>query len=304
MSKTILITGATGFAGSYATSYYLRCGYTVVAMLHDNYSLSAEERESRIRVQQYSVENKNKNNPKLHFMRGSLDDVDDIAEKLMSFGVNVVLHLAGESSVLRAENNPNQALATNVQGTYNVASAAECVAQQIGIKIRFIFVSSIRVLKLHASTDNACVYDQSKLLAERELCNIKNIPIDIVYCSHLFGPGDSNTLVSSWIRKALNKEAMAIQASQDLEVELLSLEGFCEQAKQLIDCEEYTVNQRRIVMKHEYVYSLKEISDIICECADRIAYENLKDDVVGDAKELKNIVSHRQLVKHEQPRKF
>ncbi len=108
--KTILVTGGTG-----------SWGYELVRQL-----LAENPREIRIfsrnESNQFTMKQEFDNNPRLRFMIGDIKEKDEMTEACC--GVDYVFHLAALKHVPVCEDQPLEALKTNVHGTQNVIDAA------------------------------------------------------------------------------------------------------------------------------------------------------------------------------------
>ncbi|MFS0596450.1 polysaccharide biosynthesis protein [Peribacillus frigoritolerans] len=141
-NRTILVTGGTG-----------SWGYELVRQL-----LDFEPREIRIfsrnESNQFTMKQEFDNNPKLHFIIGDVKEKEALLEACQ--GVDYIFHLAALKHVPICEDQPIEALKTNVIGTQNVIEAAiSCNVQSV----------------INISTDKASnpsnFYGLSKAMAER-----------------------------------------------------------------------------------------------------------------------------------------
>jgi FlaA1/EpsC-like NDP-sugar epimerase len=140
--QTILVTGGTG-----------SWGYELVRQL-----LEYEPREIRIfsrnESNQFTMKQEFDNNPKLNFIIGDIKEKEAIMEA--SQGVDYIFHLAALKHVPVCEDQPIEALKTNVIGTQNVIEAA------ISCNVHSV---------VNISTDKASnpsnFYGLSKAMAER-----------------------------------------------------------------------------------------------------------------------------------------
>jgi UDP-N-acetylglucosamine 4,6-dehydratase/5-epimerase len=141
-NRTILVTGGTG-----------SWGYELVRQL-----LDFEPREIRIfsrnESNQFTMKQEFDNNPKLHFIIGDIKEKEALLEACQ--GVDYIFHLAALKHVPVCEDQPIEALKTNVIGTQNVIEAA------ISCNVHSV---------VNISTDKASnpsnFYGLSKAMAER-----------------------------------------------------------------------------------------------------------------------------------------
>lgn len=141
-NRTILVTGGTG-----------SWGYELVKQL-----LDFEPNEIRIfsrnESNQFTMKQEFDNNPKLHFIIGDVKEKEALLEACQ--GVDYIFHLAALKHVPVCEDQPIEALKTNVIGTQNVIEAA------ISCNVHSV---------VNISTDKASnpsnFYGLSKAMAER-----------------------------------------------------------------------------------------------------------------------------------------
>ncbi|MGG3626360.1 polysaccharide biosynthesis protein [Bacillus gobiensis] len=141
-NKTIFVTGGTG-----------SWGHELVKQL-----LSYEPKEIRIfsrnETSQFSMKQEFDNNPKLKFLIGDIKEKDPLIEACHS--VDYLFHLAALKHVPVCEDQPTEALKTNVIGTQNVIEAA----QKNNIK-KVIYISTDK------ASDPSNFYGLSKAMGER-----------------------------------------------------------------------------------------------------------------------------------------
>ncbi|MFE4143740.1 polysaccharide biosynthesis protein [Peribacillus sp. YIM B13472] len=140
--RTILVTGGTG-----------SWGYELVKQLLD-FEPSEIRIFSRNESNQFSMKQEFDNNPKLHFIIGDVKEKEALLEACQ--GVDYIFHLAALKHVPVCEDQPIEALKTNVIGTQNVIEAA------ISCNVHSV---------VNISTDKASnpsnFYGLSKAMAER-----------------------------------------------------------------------------------------------------------------------------------------
>ncbi|MBT2667120.1 polysaccharide biosynthesis protein [Bacillus sp. ISL-4] len=140
--RTILVTGGTG-----------SWGYELVKQLLD-FEPSEIRIFSRNESNQFTMKQEFDNNPKLHFIIGDVKEKEALLEACQ--GVDYIFHLAALKHVPVCEDQPIEALKTNVIGTQNVIEAA------ISCNVHSV---------VNISTDKASnpsnFYGLSKAMAER-----------------------------------------------------------------------------------------------------------------------------------------
>jgi len=174
----VLVTGATGFIGSFVAEYFASKGYSVRCTVR---------RTSNLRW----VENKGF---KLYY--SNFDTPESLREAVE--GVELVLHIAGTI----AAKDYNGYLKGNRDSTYNLLRACEMFNPKIR---KFLYVSSLtavgpaKSLSEPVDETSECVpitkYGQSKLEGEKEVLNFKNLfPVTIVRLPAIYGPRDTALL--------------------------------------------------------------------------------------------------------------
>lgn len=141
--KTILVTGGTGSFGKAFIKYVL-----------ENDSPKKIIIFSRDEMKQYFMKEEYKNNNLLEFVLGDVRDKDKL--NLVCKGVDYIVHTAAIKIVPSAEENPTEAIKTNIFGAMNIIEAA--VNNQVKKVIAF-------------STDKACnpvnLYGATKLCSDK-----------------------------------------------------------------------------------------------------------------------------------------
>lgn len=109
-NQIILITGGTGSWGNELTKQLLKKAPKLIIIY------------SRSELSQVNMQRKF-NNPKLKFIIGDIRDKQQLIKA--SVGVNYIFHLAALKHVPICEEQPNEAIKTNILGTQNVIEAAK-----------------------------------------------------------------------------------------------------------------------------------------------------------------------------------
>ena len=177
--KKILVTGASGFIGSFIVEEALRRGFETWAAVRKG-SSRRYLRDGRIR-----------------FVELNLDDACDLRSKLSAVRPDYVVHAAGATKCLHADDF----FRVNTQGTVNLASALAQVCP--GLE-RFVFISSLSVCGPVRETapyteitaadtprpDTA--YGRSKLEAERALDGMPGFPFIVLRPTGVYGPREKD----------------------------------------------------------------------------------------------------------------
>ncbi|NGY94089.1 polysaccharide biosynthesis protein [Bacillus megaterium] len=141
-NKTILVTGGTG-----------SWGYELVKQL-----LTHNPKEIRVfsrnESNQFTMKQEFDNHPKLNFIIGDIKEREALIEACQ--GVNYIFHLAALKHVPVCEDQPIEALKTNVHGTQNVIDAAiSCDVDRV------VYISTDK------ASNPANFYGLSKAMGER-----------------------------------------------------------------------------------------------------------------------------------------
>lgn len=141
-NKTILITGGSGSWGNELTKQLLEKSPRKIIIF------------SRGEISQVNM-NRKFNDPRLEFVIGDVRDKEAVGS-VFNRDIDFVFHLAALKHVPICENQPQEAIKTNIDGTNNVIQYA------IKHKVqKFILVSTDKAV------DPNCVYGMTKSIAER-----------------------------------------------------------------------------------------------------------------------------------------
>ncbi|MFC7045331.1 NAD-dependent epimerase/dehydratase family protein [Halobacteriaceae archaeon GCM10025711] len=135
---TVLVTGGTGFIGSYTALDLLDHGHDVVA-----YDLSTDTHI----LEQLGIADD------VDVVRGDVSDPTDVVRAIRETGTTHVVHLAALLTNT-ARSNPRAALKVNVEGTNNVFEAARTLSDQVE---RVAWASSAAVYAPPANYGNGWV---------------------------------------------------------------------------------------------------------------------------------------------------
>ena len=125
MKETILITGGTGFVGSYICNEIVE---------KTDYDITIFDIKCGEKMSDFILEN----SQRVKFIKGDIRKFEEI--KTATIGVEKVIHLAAITSVQESINNPELTIETNVNGTKNLIKS--CV--EVGVK-RVVFASSAAI---------------------------------------------------------------------------------------------------------------------------------------------------------------
>lgn len=175
----ILVTGATGFIGARLVEELLNRGYGVRVL-------------TRKPIEQYQNIAWSK---KVSSVQGNLKDRDSIKKAVQ--GVNVVVHLAAQLGSWRAKQEDY--INVNYNGTKLLVEESGTAGVQ-----QFLYISTAGVFgtlkQIPADETHPCSprypYEKTKFLAEQYISKKiqEGFPATIIRPSHIYGPGDLNTV--------------------------------------------------------------------------------------------------------------
>lgn len=121
LNKNVLVTGHTGFKGSWLSIWLKELGANVIGYSHDPYS-------------KYDNFNVCKLSEKVVDIRGDIRDSQKLEEIFKIYKPEFVFHLAAQPLVRKSYENPKETYETNVMGTLNVLEAIrKCETVKVGI---------------------------------------------------------------------------------------------------------------------------------------------------------------------------
>lgn len=121
--KKVLVTGHTGFKGSWLSIWLKELGAKVIGFSHDPYS-----KDDNFNVCGLSKE--------IVDIRGDIRDSQKLEEVFKTYKPEFVFHLAAQPIVRKSYENPKETYETNVIGTLNVLEAIKkCSSTKVGIMV-------------------------------------------------------------------------------------------------------------------------------------------------------------------------
>ncbi|HVW26655.1 MAG TPA: SDR family NAD(P)-dependent oxidoreductase [Polyangiaceae bacterium] len=191
-SRKLMVTGGAGFIGCVLSHRLLEDGHDVVVL--DNMKRSTAKVVDRLARAGARV------------VTADVRDYDAVLAAAR--GCETVFHLAAQSNVMGAIEDPNYSVTTNVLGTFNVLRAA--AEADVG---RVVFTSSREVYgeatTLPVREDHPLLaknpYGASKVAGEaycRTFANTHKLPVRVVRFANVYGPGDSGRVIPLWLTAA------------------------------------------------------------------------------------------------------
>lgn len=205
--KSVLVTGAGGFVGSWLAHALVERGASVTAILRD------QTRSSNFDLlgldQQVSV------------VRGSIADVFTVERVLNEYEVDTCFHLAAQAIVGAANRSPLSTFESNIRGTWAVLEGcrtAQLVERVVvassdkayGSQPRLPYTEDMPLLGVNP-------YDASKVCAEvlvRSFSETFGLQVAVARCANIYGGGDVNfsRLVPGTIRSVLQTERPVVRS--------------------------------------------------------------------------------------------
>lgn len=205
--KSVFITGAAGFLGSWLTRFLVDAGADVVVLIRDMVPHSLLYTSGYIH--------------KVTIVRGALEDAALLERILGEYQINTVFHLGAQTQVEIANRNPVSTFESNIRGTWQILEA--CRRSPMVKKI--LVASSDKAYGTHDAlpyTEEAALrgshpYDVSKSAADLIALTFFNtyaLPIAITRCGNFYGGGDLNfnRIVPATIRSVLRGEQPVLRS--------------------------------------------------------------------------------------------
>ena len=205
--RSVLVTGCTGFLGSWLTRYLVERKARVVGLVRDWVPQSLffiQGLEQAVRV-----------------VEGEVEDFPLLERTLNEYEVDTVFHLAAQTIVGIANANPLSTFEANVRGTWNLLEACRRVPQ---VK-RIVVASSDKAYgeqsrlpyDEEARLEGTHPYDVSKSCADLIAAAYRRTyrsPVCVTRCGNFYGGGDLNfnRIVPGTIRSVLFNEDPIIRS--------------------------------------------------------------------------------------------
>ena len=205
--RKVLVTGCTGFLGSWLTAELTAQGADIVGLVRDGVWRSPFYLDGcgdRVTV-----------------VRGAVEDLAAVERAVNEYEVDTVFHLAAQAIVGVANRNPLSTFEANIKGTWVLLDACRrCPTVK-----RIVVASSDKAYGAHDQLpyletmplQGRHPYDVSKSCADlisMAYHTSYQTPVCITRCGNLFGPGDLNfnRIIPGTIRSALLGERPVIRS--------------------------------------------------------------------------------------------
>ncbi len=191
----VAVTGAAGFIGRSLVRKLLESGLPVIALdnLHRG---DLRGLDSRAEFRCIDIRNKPELKPALQ-------------------GVRDIYHLAAQSNVIGAAEDPGYSISTNILGTYNIFACA----RELGVR-KVLFTSSREVYGDVASlpVDESCplnpknAYGMTKAAGELYCEEFRRSGLNIITLrlANVYGAGDSGRVIPLFTDRAMRNEDLTI----------------------------------------------------------------------------------------------
>lgn len=211
-NKRVLITGHTGFKGSWLTKILVNAGADVMG-----YSLEAPTMPNL-----YELCGVNEN---IHSVLGDIRDKDKLSRAFNDFQPEIVIHLAAQPIVRESYKNPLYTYETNVMGTVNIC---ECVRINTCVK-SFLNITTDKVYKNNEwewgyredePLDGFDPYSNSKSCSElvthsyiNSFFNEQGIAVSTARAGNVIGGGDfaNDRIIPDCVRAAMNNKDIVVR---------------------------------------------------------------------------------------------
>jgi len=206
-NKNVFITGATGFLGSWLTKYLLEKNSNITALVRDWVPKSKLLSDDSIN--------------KINIVRGNIEDYLLLERIINEYEIHTVFHIAAQTIVGIANNNPLSTFESNIKGTWNILEACR---KATNVK-KVVVASSDKaygdqeILPYSESTPliGRHPYDVSKSCADlicRSYYETYELPVCVTRCGNFYGGGDLNfnRIIPGTIRSILNNDPPVIRS--------------------------------------------------------------------------------------------
>ena len=208
MSK-FLITGSTGFVGSYICKRLIENGHKVVGLVLE--SLLSFSNLDYYGIKRY-----------MDIALGDLTVLETLSPIVSKYQPDVILHFGAQTIVKTAQKNPVLTFHANALGTLNLL---EVVRQHHPSIQLFLQMSTDKVFgskeaaKEDAPYSATCPYSASKIAAENVCKSYRHtygLPILIIRSCNLYGPADFNIrVIPNTIEQILTEKKAIIYKGDD-----------------------------------------------------------------------------------------
>ena len=214
--RRVLVTGCTGFLGARLTEWLVAEGADVVGLVRDGVPRS---NFYRMRLDEHVTT-----------VRGEIESFDIVERVLNEYEIEVVFHLAAQTLVGIANENPRSTFSANIMGTCNVLEAARRARRILAVVVASSDKAYGTQEELPYREDAGLVgrhpYDVSKSCADliaQMYWHSYGVPVAVTRCGNFYGGGDLNfnRIVPGTIRSLVDGESPVIRSDGTLQRDYL-----------------------------------------------------------------------------------
>lgn len=230
--RRVLVTGCSGFLGSWLTARLIGVGADVVGLVRDQVPHSELVRSGLIN--------------KVYVVEGEVNDYALIERTLAEYEIDTIFHLAAQTIVPIANRAPLSTFETNIKGTWVMLEAA----RRNPTVSRIVVASSDKAYGTQAELpyreDSPLIgrhpYDVSKSCADliaQAYAHSYDMPVVVTRFANLYGGGDLNwnRIVPGTMRSVIRGERPIIRSDGTFRRDYLfvgdAVSGYMEVAQQL-----------------------------------------------------------------------
>ncbi|MBI4370182.1 MAG: NAD-dependent epimerase/dehydratase family protein [Elusimicrobia bacterium] len=206
--KNVLVTGASGFLGSWLTEALIDAQANVVGLIRDRQGPSRYHSEG---LRESVTE-----------VYGGVENYELMERSMNEYEIEIVFHIAAQPLVTVSNRNPLSTFESNIKGTWTVLEACR---RSSTVK-RLVIASSDKAygeVKGRSYKENGSAlgaqfpYDVSKACADliaQSYYRTFNLPVAVTRCGNLFGGGDLyfDRIIPGTIRSVLRNEPPIIRS--------------------------------------------------------------------------------------------
>lgn len=207
IDRNVFVTGCTGLLGSWLTEVLVEAGANVVGLVRDSVP--------RSRLFQSNLATQ------INVVHGQVENYQLLERVLNEYEVETVFHLAAQTIVSIANENPLSTFDANIRGTWQLLEACRRSPLVKGVVVASSDKAYGEQADLPYSEDTPLSgshpYDVSKACADilaQSYAKSYGLPVSITRFGNLFGPGDANfnRLIPGTVRSIIRGEAPVIRS--------------------------------------------------------------------------------------------
>jgi CDP-glucose 4,6-dehydratase len=217
--RSVLLTGAQGFIGSWLAEALIEAGAELTCIVRDEPARSRFDLEG-LRERTTRV-------------RADLGDVNQLARAINEHSATVVFHLAAQTIVGTANRSPLSTFETNVRGTYNLLEACRTSPTIERVVVASTDKAYGRHEQLPYAEDAPLIpsfpYDTSKAAADliaRSYAATYGLPLAVTRLANVYGGGDFNfsRIVPETARALIDNRAPVLRSDGSPERDFIYVE--------------------------------------------------------------------------------